>query len=326
MSASAQTVGSYGLTRVPGILVGHYTDTDAATGCTVILTPTGAIGGVDVRGGAPGTRETDLLAPTCMVERVNAIMLSGGSAFGLAAADGAMRWLEERGYGFDVTVAKVPIVPAAILFDLGVGRADVRPDAAAGYAACEAASAGPIAEGTVGAGTGATVGKLLGFASCTKGGVGTAARQLPDGLIVAALVAVNALGDVVDPATGVVVAGARGVDGRSFPGAVNVLGATSAPQPALMSNTTLAVVATNAQLTKATATKVAQMAHDGYARAIRPVHTPQDGDTCFVLSLGEHSASLSLIGLLAAEVVAEAIVRAVKAATGLHGIPAASEL
>lgn len=322
------------LTAIPGVLVGHYTDLDAATGCTVILTPAGAVGGVDVRGGAPGTRETDLLRPTCLVERVHGVMLAGGSAFGLDAAGGAMRWLEERGYGFDVTIAKVPIVPAAILFDLGIGRSDVRPDAAAGYAACEAAGAGPVEEGSVGAGTGATVGKLRGPASMTKGGIGSAGVQLADGLIVAALAAVNALGDVVDPRSGQIVAGVRGNDGRSFPGTLNLIagdmGASGdwvrTPLSGPATNTTIAVVATNAALTKSEATKVAQMAQDGFARAIRPVHLPQDGDTCFVLSLGGHPAPVGVVGMLAAEVVAEAIVRAVLTATGLHGVPAAREL
>lgn len=322
------------LTAVPGVLVGHDTNLEAATGCTAILTPTGAVGGVDVRGGAPGTRETDLLNPSCLVERVHGVMLAGGSAFGLAAADGAMRWLEARGHGFDVRIAKVPIVPAAILFDLGVGRADVRPDAAAGYAACEAATADPVQEGSVGAGTGATVGKLRGPAFMTKGGLGSAGIQLGDGLIVAALAVVNALGDVVDPHSGRIVAGLRGDDGRSFPGTINLLAGgltgergwipTQPSAPA--TNTTIAVVATNAALTKSEATKVAQMAHDGFARAIRPVHMPQDGDLCFVLSLGDHPAQVGMVGVLAAEVLAAAIVRAVLTATGLHGIPAAGEL
>ncbi len=323
------------LTDVPGLSVGHWTDAVAATGCTAILCPTGATAGVDVRGGAPGTRETDLLAPTCLVDRIHGIMLAGGSAFGLAAADGAMRWLEERGHGFDVGVARVPIVPAAILFDLIIGRADVRPDAAAGYAACTAASPGPVAEGSVGAGTGATVGKLRGVAHATKGGVGSAARVVGGGLVIAALAVVNAWGDVVDPANGQVIAGVRGEDGRSFPGVLNL--ATSDLDPAnpaawsrlrrpLMTNTTLVVVATNAALSKSQVTKVAQMAHDGLARAIRPVHTPLDGDVVFALSLGEQRAETALVGSLAAEIVATAITRGVLAATGLHGVPAAHEL
>jgi L-aminopeptidase/D-esterase-like protein len=304
-----------GLTDVPGVLVGHWTDADAATGCTVILTPQGAVAGVDVRGGAPGTREIALLDPTCMVERVHGIMLAGGSAFGLAAADGAMRWLEEQGFGFNVGVTTVPIVPAAILFDLMVGRADVRPDAAAGYAACAAASAEAVVEGSVGAATGATVGKLRGLANATKGGLGSASQTLPDGLIVAALAAVNAWGDIYDPATGQMIAGART--------AADTPGPAAADPGAFSTNTTLVVVATNAQLTKAQATKVAQMAHDGLARAIRPVHTPLDGDVVFALSLGEVQADVGKVGALAAEMAAAAILRAVWAATPLHGIPAA---
>ena len=322
-----------GLTDIPGLAVGHWTDPDAATGCTVILSPGGAVAGVDVRGGAPGTRETDLLAPTCLVDRVHAIMLAGGSAFGLAAADGAMRWLEQHGYGFDVGVARVPIVPAAILFDLIIGRMDVRPDAAAGYAACDAATSGPLVEGSVGAGTGATVGKLRGVTHATKGGVGSASQTFGTGLVVAALAVVNAWGDVVDPANGQVIAGVRGDDGRTFPGTLNLATAaldaanpaTWANQPPL-TNTTLVVVATNAALTKSQATKVAQMAHDGLARTIRPVHTPLDGDVIFALSLGEQRADVALVGSLAAEVVATAVVRGVLTAAGLHGVPSAREL
>ena len=340
------------LTAVPGIYVGHWTDLDAATGCTAILCPEGAVAGVDVRGGAPGTRETDLLAPTCVVEQVHGIMLAGGSAFGLAAADGAMRWLEEQGIGFDVGITRVPIVPAAILFDLIIGRSDVRPDAAAGYAACAAASNGSVAEGSVGAGTGATVGKLCGVDQATKGGVGTANHNFANGLIVAALVVVNAWGDVINPLTDQVVAGVRSEDGRSFPGTLNLAtlaldpnnpnawarlrdpaiggksgsrsdpGATNAP----LTNTTLGVIATNARLSKAGATKVAQMAHDGLARTVRPVHTPLDGDIVFALSVGDVAAEEGLVGALAAEVMAAAIVRAVQEATGLHGIPAAAEV
>jgi L-aminopeptidase/D-esterase-like protein len=323
------------LTDVPGLAVGHWTDAIAATGCTAILCPAGAVAGVDVRGGSPGTRETDLLAPTCLVERIHGIMFAGGSAFGLAAADGALRWLEERSYGFDVGVTRVPIVPAAILFDLALGRADVRPDAAAGYAACAAATSAPVAEGSVGAGTGATVGKLRGIAYASKGGVGTASRRVGDGLVIAALAVVNAWGDVVDPGSGRVIAGVRGDDGRSFPGVLNLaLSDLDPANPAAWSrlkrppitNTTLVVVATNAGLTKSQATKVAQMAHDGLSRAIRPVHTPLDGDVVFALSLGDHAAETAFVGILAAEVVATAVTRGVLAATGLHGVPAGREL
>lgn len=323
-----RTSPNHTLTSIPGLLVGHWTDLDAATGCTVILCPQGATAGVDVRGSAPGTREIALLDPVCTVEQVHGVVLSGGSAFGLAAADGVMRWLEERGHGFDVGVAKVPIVPAAILFDLAIGRADVRPDAAAGYAACQAASAEPVAEGNVGAGTGATVGKVLGFKQATKAGVGSAARTIGKGIRVAALVAVNAVGDVIDPTTGRILAGARRpvvggfVDSQKF--LESRLGQTI--QDLAGRNTTIGVVATNARLTKAGCTKVAQMAHDGLARTIRPVHTMLDGDTIFALSLGDKDADPGLVGAVAADVVAEAVLRAVRAAETLHGIPALRDL
>lgn len=315
------------LTDVPGVSVGHWTDLEAATGCTVVLCPQGAVAGVDVRGGAPGTREIALLDPTCTVDRVHAVLLGGGSAFGLAAADGVMRWLEERGHGFDAGLAKVPIVPAAILFDLALGRADVRPGAAAGYAACEAAHNGPVAEGCVGAGTGATVGKALGFAQATKSGIGSASRRLGPDLVVAALVAVNAVGDVIDPTDGRIVAGARSGSGE-FAGSQQVMEDTLARMPSVWrgGSTTIGVVATNAALTKAAATKVAQMAHDGLARTIRPVHTTMDGDTLFALSLGDIEADPGLIGAVAADVVAAAVLRAVRQATALHGLPAARDL
>ncbi len=317
------------LTDIPGIQVGHWTNLEAGTGCTVVLCPAGAVAGVDVRGGAPGTRELALLDPVCTVEKVHAVLLAGGSAFGLAAADGVMRWLEERGHGFDTGVARVPIVPAAILFDLNLGRSDVRPDAEAGYAACMAAGGGPVAEGTVGAGTGATVGKMLGFKQATKGGLGTASKQIGKGVVVAALVAVNAVGDVIDPATGQILAGARrpliGGFADSMKFAESSLGQILRAQSS-GENTTLAVVATNVALTKSGATKVAQMAHDGLARTIRPIHTPLDGDTIFALSLGDRQGDPGLVGAVAAEVLATAVVRAIRAATGLHGIPAAREL
>lgn len=316
------------LTDVPGIKVGHWTNLEAITGCTVVLCPEGAVAGVDVRGYAPGTRETDLLKPTCTVDKVHAILIGGGSAFGLAAADGVMRWLEEHGYGFDTGVAKVPIVPAAILFDLPLGRADVRPDAAAGYAACEAASDGPVAEGNVGAGTGASVGKMLGFKQATKAGLGTASKRIGRGIIVAALVAVNALGDVVDPDSGQIIAGARkpvvGGFANSMALAESTIGQTIASLAG--ANTTLAVVATNVALTKAEATKVAQMAHDGLARVVRPAHTTFDGDTVFALSLGDKQADSGLIGAVAADMLAEAVIRAVRAAEPLAGLPAARDL
>ena len=318
------------LTDIPGLSVGHWTNLEAGTGCTVILCPEGATAGVDVRGGAPGTRELALLDPVCMVEKVHAILLGGGSAFGLAAADGVMRWLEEQGYGYNVGIAKVPIVPAAILFDLPLGRADVRPDAAAGYAACVSAKAGPIAEGNVGAGTGATVGKLLGFKQATKGGLGTASKQIGRGIVIAALAVVNAAGDVIEPATQAIIAGARrpliGGFANSMQFVEITLGQTLHEKAQWGGNTTLAVVATNVALSKTGATKVAQMAHDGLARTIRPVHTMTDGDIVFALSHGDKTGDVGLVGAVAADVLGQAIVRAVRAAETLHGIPAARDL
>lgn len=318
-----------GLTAVDGIKVGHETLTARPTGCTVVLVERGAIAGVDVRGAAPGTRETDLLNPLNTVQHVHAIVLTGGSAFGLDAASGVMRYLEERGIGYDTGVARVPIVPAAVLFDLGIGgNPNIRPTAESGYRAASAASSGPVAEGNVGAGAGATVGKLAGRSRAMKGGIGSTAVRLPDGLVVAALVAVNAAGDVIDPSTGRVVAGARTPDGRGLAD-VRVLlrsGFVAGGRPG--ENTTIGVVATNARLTKPQANKVAQMAHDGLARAIAPVHSPIDGDTLFALATGTHDqpADVLVIGALAADVVAEAVVRAVKAATGIPGYPAARDL
>ena len=318
-----------GLTDIPGVGVGHFTDARRPTGCTVILTPTGAVCGVDVRGGAPGTRETDLLNPVNSVAQVHAVVLAGGSAFGLEAASGAVWYLEEQGIGFEAGPVRVPIVPAAVLFDLGLGDPSIRPDAAAGYAAARAATSGSVEEGNVGAGSGATVGKLLGASRAMKSGIGTAALRLPDGVIVAALVAVNAVGDVVDPATGQIVAGARTADGKDVEGAMRALyeGRLSG-RPMAGENTTIGVVATNAALSKAQATKVAQMAHDGLARTIHPVHTPWDGDTLFALSVGRVTpvAGVLGVGALAADVVARAVLRAARMARSLPGLPAASDL
>ncbi len=316
------------LTDVPGVKVGHFTDARRPTGCTVVLLEGGAVAGVDVRGGAPGTRETDLLDPVNTVERVHAVVLSGGSAFGLDTATGVMRLLEERGHGFAVGAARVPIVPAAILFDLAVGDWKIRPDASAGYAAARAASSARPEEGNVGAGAGATVGKLFGFERAMKGGLGTCALRLPGGVIVGALVAVNAVGDVVDPHTGRLVAGARTADGSGLEDSLAAIlaGRVLAPPPRAepaRGNTTIGVVATNAALTKAAATKVAQMAHDGLARTLQPVHTPWDGDTLFALSTGAEPADTLVIGTLAAEAVARAVLRAVRAARSLPGLPAA---
>ena len=308
------------ITDVPGIRVGHDTNLEAATGCTVILCETPAVGGVDVRGGSPATRETDVLRPMHMVEEVHAVLLTGGSAFGLDAASGVMRYLEEQGQGFDVGVARVPIVPAAAIFDLALGSAAIRPDAAAGYRACEQASSEATAQGNVGAGTGATVGKMAGPAFIMKGGLGSASMQINAELIVGAIVVVNAAGDVIDPDTQQIVAGAR-----------NPLGGYIFSNP--LGNTTIAVVATNAALSKEEANKVAQMAHNGLAQALRPAHTMFDGDTVFSLALGAReerqsspdSAAIqtSMLGAAAATVLARAIVKAARHADELFGIPAA---
>jgi len=317
-----------GLTSVAGLKVGHQTLATRPTGCTVVLAEAGAVAGVDVRGAAPGTRETDLLNPLNLVDRVHAIVLAGGSAFGLDAASGVMRYLEERGIGFPTPYGVVPIVPSAILFDLGVGDPKVRPGADCGYAAASSASAGPIEEGNVGAGAGATVGKVMGMERAMKGGIGTAAVTLPDGLIVAALVAVNAYGDVIDPATGRVVAGVRTEDGSGFADARVILRTGAAHKKPIGENSTIGVVATNAKLTKTQATKVAQMAHDGLARSITPVHSLADGDTLFAMATGTLAgdADVSRIGALAAEAVADAVLRAVRAAKGLPGLPAVRDL
>jgi L-aminopeptidase/D-esterase-like protein len=309
------------ITDVEGIHVGHATDREAVTGCTVVLCPSeGAVGGVDQRGGAPGTRETDLMRPMHLVERANAVLLAGGSAFGLDAAAGVVRWLEERGIGYETGVAKVPIVPAAILFDLATGRSDIRPDAAMGYTACERAQDGPVEEGSVGAGTGCRVGAVLGPARTSKSGLGTASVNLGGGLVVGAIVAVNAFGHVVDPASGEILAGARPLIGEGFADTLGVMKSLVVRTLSRLSggsNTVIGVVATNARLTKEGANKVAQMAHDGVARVVRPAHTMFDGDTLFTLATGKKRADVNLIGAYAAEVMAEAILRAVRAAQEL---------
>ncbi len=320
------------ITDVPGIKVGHAQNEEALTGCTVVLCEQGAVGGVDQRGGAPGTRETDLLRPMHLVERVHAIVLAGGSAFGLDAASGVMHYLEERKIGFDVGVTHVPIVPAAILFDLNIGRSDVRPDAAMGYQACLKSSAGAVAEGNVGAGTGATIGKILGPGQAMKGGVGTASIEIGAGVIVGAIVAVNAFGDVIDPGTQHIIAGARTIQrGPIKIGATPEFADTLAVMKSLIGrtvmgfaardNTVIGVVATNAKLSKEETNKVAQMAHDGLARAIRPAHTLYDGDTIFALATGEKNADVNIVGAYAAEVFAQAIVRSVKTAKSAGGVP-----
>lgn len=314
------------ITDVPGILVGHDTDLQNGTGCTVILCPPqGAVAGVDVRGPAPGTRETDLLRPGHAVARANAILLTGGSAFGLDAATGVMRFLEEQNIGFDTRVAKVPIVPAAVIFDLGFGSAKVRPNQDSGYRATQAATSGAIAEGNVGAGTGATIGKILGLEGVMKGGLGTSSQKIANDVIVAAIVVVNAVGDVVDPHTGAILAGARNPNGGWLDSGAAIKNMPP-PTPPAATNTTIGVVATNAALTKGEANIVAMMAHNGIARAIRPAHTMFDGDTLFVLGAGTARGDISAIGHTASEVVAEAIVRAVRAASSLHGVPSMKEL
>ncbi len=316
------------LTAVSGLKVGHHTLGERPTGCTVVIAEAGAVAGVDVRGGAPGTRETDLLNPTNLVQQVHAIVLSGGSAFGLAAADGAIKYLEEKHVGFPYGGRVIPIVPAAILFDLSIGDPAVRPGPDCGYAAARSASADPVGEGNVGAGAGATVGKWVRGDRGMKAGIGSSAIALPGGLVVGALVAVNAAGNVVDPATGAFVAGGRTEDGGAIADLRALLRGRSRASGAAGVNTTLGVVATNASLTKVQATKLAQMAHDGYARALYPAHLTVDGDIVFALATGTQAgtADLDQLGVLAADAVAEAIVRAARAATGIPGYPAARDL
>ena len=310
------------ITDIPGIRVGHDTNLEAGTGCTVILCDPPAIGGVDVRGGAPATRETDLLRPMHLVDSVHAVVLTGGSAFGLDAASGVVRYLEEQQIGYDVGVAKVPIVPAAAIFDLAFGSATIRPDAEAGYRACQQAHAEATQQGNVGAGTGATVGKMLGPTFAMKGGLGSASTTLSDGVRVGALVIINAFGNILDPQTQQVIAGGRPpLSTGETSNSANPFG-----------NTTIAVVATDASLTKEEVNKVAQMAHNGLAQAIRPAHTLFDGDTVFALALGPreqrhidlstNAYQVSMIGAAAAKVLAQAIVNGVRHATDLHGIPA----
>jgi L-aminopeptidase/D-esterase-like protein len=328
-----------GLTAVEGLRVGHHTLTERPTGCTVILVDGDAAGGVAQMGGAPGTRETDLLHPLNMVDKVNAVVLSGGSAFGLDAATGVVRWLEEHNIGWPTAAGRVPIVPAAILYDLPVGgNPKVRPAAECGYKAAGAATAGPVPEGSVGAGAGATVGKLGGFAEHDgypagprkpmKGGIGTASISLPTGLVVAAIVAVNAVGDIVDPGTGRIVAGALNADGTLADARKILRSGQTMRRPRAGENTTIGLVATNAKLTKDQANRMALMANDGYARAIVPSHTSGDGDTIFALATGrwQGDADVTTIGALAAEAMADAIVRAATQATSVAGITAARDL
>ncbi len=323
------------ITAVPGIEVGQAQDLSALTGCTVVLCRKGAVAGVDVRGSAPGTRETDLLDPVNLVQKVHAVVLAGGSAFGLDAASGVMKYLAEQKIGYGLGSARVPIVPAAILFDLGLTKSSRHPDPEMGYAAAASATAGLVLEGNVGAGTGATVGKIFGMAGAMKSGLGTASLEIGGGVIVGAIVAVNAFGDVLDPDLGQIIAGARPAKigpvklggsaqfadtlevMRSFVGRT-ILGF------AAKSNTVIAVVATNAKFSKVQCTKLAQMAQDGLARSIRPAHTMLDGDTVFALATGKVAADVTIVGAFAAEVLAKAIARAVLAATPAAGLPAAS--
>jgi L-aminopeptidase/D-esterase-like protein len=315
------------ITAIPGLRVGHWTDRRAATGCTVVLCEGGAVAAVDVRGGAPGTRETDLLRPGNLVERVHAVLLSGGSAFGLDAAAGVMRYLEEQGVGYPTPGGLVPIVAGAVLYDLTIGRADVRPDAAAGYAVCQAAKSGRIAQGSVGAGCGATVGKALGMERAVKGGIGTATEQAVGDVIVGALVAVNCFGEITDPDSGRILAGPRDEKG-GFLSTLDIL--RRRPASALaggFTNSTIGVVATNARLSRDQAYRLAVMAHDGLSRAVRPAHTPVDGDAFFALATGatETAADPIALGALTARAVERAIVRAVTEARGLAGVPSLGE-
>ena len=314
------------LCDVPGVLVGHATDTEGATGCTAVLfeNPEGAVVGVDVRGSSPGTRETDRLGPVGAVRPTHGLLLTGGSAFGLAAADGVVRFLEEKGIGLDVGVARIPLVSAAVLFDVVIGDPAVRPDAEMGYRAASSATEGDFAQGSVGAGTGATVGKILGMDRAMKGGLGSASVRLEGGLVVGALAAVNAFGEVRDPWTRRVIAGPR-LDDGTLGDTVELL-----PEAAVRlrwgENTTLGIVATNARLSKPQANKVAQMAHDGLARAIYPVHTTVDGDVVFAASTGGVETVPDVVGAWGARMIEESIVRAVRAAEGMYGIPAAQDL
>ena len=329
LPAEASLEHSGTLTDVPGVRVGHFTSEHRPTGCTVVLFDPGATGGVDVRGSAPGTRETDLLHPLNSVQTINAIVLAGGSAFGLDAASGVMRFLDERQIGFRMGRLVVPIVPAAIIFDLGVGDGRIRPDADAGYQACKAASSDKVPQGNVGAGAGATVGKFFGSKSAMKGGLGSASMRVPGtDLVVGALAAVNAVGDVLDHHTGAILAGARSADGKTFRNTVASMSRGELVKAQHGANSTIAVIATNARLTKTEVNKMAQMAHDGFARAINPVHTAFDGDTIFgaATALSKTEVNLAALGSIGAECIAIAVQNAVKTATGIPGYPAHRDL
>lgn len=304
---------------VPGVKVGHATDALKQTGCSVVLFEQGAVCGVDVRGAAPGTRETDLLNPTNMIERVHAVVLSGGSAFGLDAASGVMQWLEQHNIGFDVGVAVVPIVPAAVLFDLTFGDPAVRPDAQMGYRAVSTASKKPFPSGNTGAGVGATIGKMAGLEKAMKGGLGTASISGPEGLIVAAMVAVNAVGEIRDPHTGQTIAGACDAQGNLLDLQASVLNSGDSRFSA-GTNTTIGIICCNADFTKSQMQKVAQMAHDGLARTIYPVHTLSDGDTLFAATTGGVTSTVNIVGMLAAEAMAAAVLDGVRNARSAHGV------
>jgi L-aminopeptidase/D-esterase-like protein len=323
------------ITDIPGIKAGHADDPSALTGCTVILCEKGAVGGVDQRGGAPGTRETDLLHPMHLVQHLHAVVLAGGSAFGLDAAGGVMRYLSEKNIGMDTGVARVPIVSAAILFDLAVGKVNVYPDADMGYRACLNATDGPVTQGSVGAGTGATVGKILGMGQAMRSGIGSASIKIGNGVIIGALVAVNSIGDIIDPATQKIIAGARplkkgpvkiGGDAK-FADTLQIfrsLAGRTILEFASRQNTVIGVVATNARLTKEEANKVAQTAHNGLAMTIRPAHTMLDGDTIFTMATGDKKVDVNIIAAFAPQVVAEAILSAVRSATHTDALPSAS--
>ncbi|MBM3949008.1 MAG: P1 family peptidase [SAR202 cluster bacterium] len=324
-----ETIATDGITRVPGIEVGHYTDLANATGCTVVICRRGAMGGVDVRGNFPATRETDMLSPTKWDTQIHAITLTGGSVYGLDAASGVVRYLAEHSIGLRVGMARIPRVPAAVIYDLALVTHKVRPTAENGYAACENASSGPVPEGTVGAGTGGTAGKLLGLERAMKSGIGTASAELEDGLIAAALVVTNPVGGVNDPHTGQVVAGPRTEDG-TMRDSITLLTSPDFVPPKWLpqSNTTIGVVATNARLTKEEVNRLASAAHDGLALTVRPAHLTHDGDTMFALATGAYAGQADMTRLCAAvaRCTSEAIIRSVRKATGLGGIPAVSEL
>jgi len=313
------------ITDVEGIRVGHASDQRALTGCSVVLCERGATAGASVRGWSPGTRETDLLRPGMLVEEVHALLLTGGSAYGLRAADGVMRWLEERGHGFNSGIARVPIVPAAVLFDLVVGDPRVRPDEAMGYQACSAATGAALPQGNVGAGTGASVGKLFGTKRAMKAGLGTASVRA-GGLIVGALVAVNAFGDVIHPESGKIIAGLRTLTGKELADSRQQMRNAMLRKVILGTNTVIGAIATNANLSKAEAGLVADAAHDGLARAVRPSHTLFDGDTFFALATGEHKAHVALVADMAADAMAKAIFNAILAAEDAGGLPCARSL